>query len=59
MSDYSTVLLSTILWRTILVSAILVVIQYAHEGMYGLTAAVALPLLVFGYLTFGDADVLR
>ena len=58
MSDYSTVLLS-ILSRTILVSAILVVIQYAHEGVYGLTAAMALPLLVFGSLQFGDAAILR
>ena len=58
-SDYSTVLLSTILSRTILVGAILVVIQYAHEGIYGLMAAMALPLLVFGYLTFGDAAILR
>ena len=59
MSGYTTVLLSTILSRTILVGAILLVIQYAHEGMYGLTAAIALPLLVLGYLKFGDATILR
>ncbi len=59
MSDYSTVLLSTILSRTILVSAILVVIKYAHDGMYGLTAALLVPLLVFGYLKVGDASILR
>ena len=59
MSEYASILLSTILSRTILVAAVLLIIKYAHDGMYGLTAALLVPLLVFGYLTVGDAAVLR
>lgn len=54
MSQYASVLLSTVLSRTILVAAIVLVMKYAHDGLYGLTAALLLPLLVFGYLTVGD-----
>ena len=54
MSQYASVLLSTVLSRTILVAAIVLVIKYAHDGLYGLTAALLLPLLVFGYLMVGD-----
>ena len=54
MSQYASVLLSTVLWRTILVAAIILVIKYAYDGMYGLTAALLLPLLVFCYLMVGD-----
>ena len=59
MTDYLSVLLSTILSRVILVSAVILVFQYASAGMYGLTAALLLPLLVFGYMRVGDAAVLR
>lgn len=58
-SRYASVLLSTVLSRTILVAAVLVIIKYAHDGMYGLTAALLLPMLVFVYLRVGDAAALR
>ena len=59
MSEYASVLLSTVLSRTILVAAVVLIIKYAHDGMYGLTAALLLPLLVFIYLTVGDAVTAR
>lgn len=59
MSQYASVLLSTVLSRTILVAAVLVVFKYAYDGTYVLMAALLLPLLVFGYLTVGDAAAVR
>ena len=59
MTHYASVLLSTVLSRTILVAAVVLVIKYAHDGVYLLTAALLLPLLVLGYLTVGDAVTVR
>ena len=54
-SNYGSMIMSAVLSRTILVGAIVLVMKFAWEGSLLLTAALLAPLLVFAYLSVGDA----
>ena len=59
MSDPVTAILGLVLNRAILVSAIVVSMKLVSDGTYVAAAGLILPLLFFGYLTFGEARLLR
>lgn len=52
-------LLGILLYRTIVVGAVLVALKFLSEGLFVLTAGIALPLVVFAYLLLTEARVLR
>jgi hypothetical protein len=57
--DTFTVLLSTLLTRTILVGSVLLSMKFAWEGLFGLSLSLVAALAFFGYLTFGEGTFMR
>ena len=57
-SESTTVLLSTLLFRTIIVAAVLLVIKYIYEGVFMMAGMLLLALSFLAYLSFTDARLL-
>ena len=58
MSESTTVLLSTLLFRTIIVGAVLLVVKYIYEGVFMMAGMLLLALSFLAYLSFTDARLL-
>lgn len=59
MSGYLGVLLSTLLWRTILVGAVIASLKFAVDGAFVAAFGLLVPLLIFAYLMVTDAAILE
>ncbi|MFB6101370.1 MAG: hypothetical protein ABEJ73_02260 [Haloplanus sp.] len=59
MSPPITVLLSTLLFRTIIVGAALLVLKYIYEGAFMPAGMLLLAFSFFAYLTFTEATLLE
>ena len=57
-SESTTVLLSTLLFRTIIVAAVLLVIKYIYEGVFMMAGMLLLALSFLAYLSFTDARLM-
>ena len=57
-SRSTTVLLSTLLFRTIIVGAILLVIKYIYEGVFMMAGMLLLALSFLAYLSFTEARLM-
>jgi len=57
-SGSTTVLLSTLLFRTIIVGAVLLVVKYIYEGVFMMAGMLLLALSFLAYLSFTDARLL-
>jgi hypothetical protein len=57
-SGSTTVLLSTLLFRTIIVAAVLLVIKYIYEGVFMMAGMLLLALSFLAYLSFTDARLM-
>jgi hypothetical protein len=57
-SESTTVLLSTLLFRTIIVGAVLLVVKYIYEGVFMMAGMLLLALSFLAYLSFTDARLL-
>ena len=58
MSGSTTVLLSTLLFRTIIVAAVLLVLKYIYEGVFMMAGMLLLALSFLAYLSFTEARLL-
>ena len=58
MSESVTVLLSTLLFRTIIVAAVLLVLKYIYEGVFMMAGMLLLALSFLAYLSFTEARLL-
>jgi len=58
-SGHLTVLLSTLLFRTIIVGAVLLVLKYIYEGVFMMAGMLVLTLTIFAYLSFSEARLLQ
>jgi hypothetical protein len=58
-TDHVTRFLSTLLFRTIIVAAVLVTLRYIYEGAYIVAGTMVLTLTILVYLTFGEARLLE
>ena len=58
MSESTTVLLSTLLFRTIIVAAVLLVLKYIYEGVFMMAGMLLLALSFLAYLSFTEARLL-
>ena len=58
MSRSTTVLLSTLLFRTIIVGAVLLVIKYIYEGVFMMAGMLLLALSFLAYLSFTEARLM-
>ncbi|SHH36071.1 hypothetical protein [Halobaculum gomorrense] len=59
MGDPVNQILGTVLHRTILVAAVLVVMKFVAAGVYIPAIALLVPLAVFAYIRLSDRAVLR
>lgn len=59
MSGSVTVLLSSLLFRTIIVAAVLLVVKYIYEGALLPAGMLLLALSFFAYLSFTEARMLE
>lgn len=57
-SGSTTVLLSTLLFRTIIVAAVLLVLKYIYEGVFMMAGMLLLALSFLAYLSFTEARLL-
>jgi len=57
-SESVTVLLSTLLFRTIIVAAVLLVLKYIYEGVFMMAGMLLLALSFLAYLSFTEARLL-
>jgi hypothetical protein len=57
-SESTTVLLSTLLFRTILVGAVLLVVKYIYEGVFMMAGMLLLALSFLAYLSFTEARLM-
>jgi hypothetical protein len=57
-SESTTVLLSTLLFRTIIVAAVLLVLKYIYEGVFMMAGMLLLALSFLAYLSFTEARLL-
>jgi len=57
-SGSTTVLLSTLLFRTIIVGAVLLVIKYIYEGVFMMAGMLLLALSFLAYLSFTEARLM-
>jgi len=53
-----TVLLSTLLFRTIIVAAVLLVLKYIYEGVFMMAGMLLLALSFLAYLSFTEARLM-
>lgn len=58
MSESVTVLLSTLLFRTILVAAVLLILKYIYEGVFMMAGMLLLALSFLAYLSFTEARLM-
>lgn len=58
MSHSTTVLLSTLLFRTILVGAVLLILKYIYEGVFMMAGMLLLALSFLAYLSFTEARLM-
>lgn len=58
MSGSTTVLLSTLLFRTIIVGAVLLVVKYIYEGVFMMAGMLLLALSFLAYLSFTEARLM-
>ena len=59
MSESLTVLLSTLLFRTIIVGAVALVLKFVYEGVYMQAGMLLLAMSFFAYLSFTEARLLK
>ena len=59
MSESLTVLLSTLLFRTIIVGAVALVLKFVYEGVYMQAGMLLLAISFFAYLSFTEARLLK
>ncbi|RMB25129.1 hypothetical protein [Haloplanus aerogenes] len=52
------VLLGTLLFRTILVAAVLLILKYIYEGVFMMAGMLLLALSFFAYLSFTEARLM-
>jgi hypothetical protein len=57
-SGSTTVLLSTLLFRTIIVAAVLLVVKYIYEGVFMMAGMLLLALSFLAYLSFTEARLM-
>ena len=57
-SNLVTILLSTLLFRTIIVAAVLLVLKYLYEGLFMMAGMLLLSLSFLAYLSFTEARLL-
>jgi len=57
-SNSITVLLSTLLFRTIIVAAVLLVLKYIYEGLFMLAGMLLLALSFLAYISFTEARLM-
>jgi len=57
-SESVTVLLSTLLFRTIIVAAVLLVLKYIYEGVFMMAGMLLLALSFLAYLSFTEARLM-
>jgi hypothetical protein len=57
-SGSTTVLLSTLLFRTIIVGAVLLVVKYIYEGVFMMAGMLLLALSFLAYLSFTEARLM-
>lgn len=53
-----TVLLSTLLFRTILVAVVLLILKYIYEGVFMMAGMLLLTLSFLAYLSFTEARLM-
>ncbi|RCU45947.1 hypothetical protein DU504_00685 [Haloplanus salinus] len=58
MSESITVFLSALLFRTILVGAVLLVVKYIYEGVFMMAGMLLLALSFLAYISFTEARLL-
>ena len=58
MSNSVTVLLSTLLFRTIIVAAVLLVVKYIYEGVFMMAGMLLLALSFLAYISFTEARLM-
>lgn len=58
MSESVTVFLSALLFRTILVGAVLLVVKYIYEGVFMMAGMLLLALSFLAYISFTEARLL-
>ncbi|MFD1633761.1 hypothetical protein ACOZ4L_13080 [Haloplanus ruber] len=59
MSPPLTVLLSSLLFRTIIVGAVVLIVKFVYEGVYMQAGMLLLALSFFAYLSFTEARLLE
>lgn len=59
MGDPVNQILGALLYRTILVGAVLLVMKFVVDGVYIPALALVIPLVVFAYIRISDRAVLR
>lgn len=58
MSHSTTALLSTLLFRTILVGAVLLILKYIYEGVFMMAGMLLLALSFLAYISFTEARLM-
>lgn len=59
MSDSANILLGTLLFRTILVAAGLLIVKYIYEGVFMMAGMLLLALSFLAYLSFTEARLMN
>jgi hypothetical protein len=54
-----TVLLSSLLFRTVIVAAVVLVLKFIYEGVFMMAGMLLLAISVFAYLSFTEARLLE
>jgi len=57
-SDSTNILLGTLLFRTILVAAALLILKYIYEGVFMMAGMLLLALSFFAYISFTEARLM-
>ncbi|WP_251331027.1 hypothetical protein [Haloplanus pelagicus] len=59
MTGSLTVLLSSLLFRTVIVAAVVLVLKFIYEGVFMMAGMLLLAISVFAYLSFTEARLLE
>lgn len=59
MSESANILLGTLLFRTILVAAVLLTLKYIYEGVFMMAGMLLLALSFLAYLSFTEARLME
>lgn len=59
MTGSLTVLLSSLLFRTIIVAAVVLVLKFIYEGVFMMAGMLLLAISFFAYLSFTEARLLE